>query len=703
MAMRFPLDIYYRFLLTILIFSSFFTPFSWAAEPAACLSSDPSQWPQPSKPYFMIVVDTSGSMGTVVLTGANSCGYQHNRLGDARCAVKNIVSAYAGVANFGLATYAWKEANCQNATCGTCDQTTGCFSQCTAQFAANDNNFCGPLTTEPDLGISIHSGGLVLTPMLQDHFWSNPPDPSNANTLLSLVDNDCGNSEIGAAGQTPLGGTLFNLHRYFAGSYQDPFTAQTLPSPIGPATFNGQPAERPCRSINVILITDGDETCDSYNAGQYPTGEGLAVFEAGKLFNTGVTVDGQTFRIKTSVVGFLGATIPALNNIAAAGGTGASYSTTNEAQLSQALSSIIASALKPETCDNADNNCNGCADEGFGHYANLGQTCCAWSTTIQRTTCFNNYLTTITQANPKGDLTKLPCTTVAQAADPTRWLCYNPGETCDNVDNNGDGTVDETITKCGSPLHCPTPEVCNGRDEDCNGLVDDGNVCPAGCSASPEICDGCDNDCDGIADNGVTVTVPCGPNGPGEPPSCQGTQSCKPQQAVATPGACVPNGGFAACTNQPQTETCDSLDNDCDGVVDNNVAPTACTPNGTSLNLVYGGVSQCQKGQTTCLNGVNLCTGFVGPGAEVCDGLDNDCDGQVDEGVADVGQACGTSLGDCQQGVIACVAGALVCQGGRQPQPEICDGLDNNCDGAVDGSNLCTGGQVCRNGQCVTP
>src|SRR6185503_15388781 len=115
------------------------------AEPAVCLSPDPSQWPAPSRPYFMVVVDTSGSMGTAIAGSSNSCGYQNNRIGHARCAVKNTVQAYGGEVNFGLATYTWRETACVNQTCGACDQNTGCFPQCTAQYAATDNNFCGPL------------------------------------------------------------------------------------------------------------------------------------------------------------------------------------------------------------------------------------------------------------------------------------------------------------------------------------------------------------------------------------------------------------------------------------------------------------------------------------------------------------------------------------------------------------------------------
>jgi hypothetical protein len=77
----------------------------------------------------------------------------------------------------------------------------------------------------------------------------------------------------------------------------------------------------------------------------------------------------------------------------------------------------------------------------------------------------------------------------------------------------------------------------------------------------------------------------------------------------------------------------------------------------------------------------------IHPGAaEICNGMDDDCDGQIDEGQPAGGAACTIPglLGVCTQGQTSCAAGPLVCQQVNQPSPDVCDGQDNDCDGVVD-------------------
>src|SRR5688572_20956053 len=118
------------------------TPRAEAQEPAACLNPDPKVWPAPSRPYFMLAVDTSGSMTactnpTTVYpnkcpVGAtpNSCSLTPTRYNDAKCAVQKTIQAYAGEVNFGLATYAVEINGCP----------ANCTSQCTSGNAAD----CAP-------------------------------------------------------------------------------------------------------------------------------------------------------------------------------------------------------------------------------------------------------------------------------------------------------------------------------------------------------------------------------------------------------------------------------------------------------------------------------------------------------------------------------------------------------------------------------
>ena len=113
------------------------------------------------------------------------------------------------------------------------------------------------------------------------------------------------------------------------------------------------------------------------------------------------------------------------------------------------------------------------------------------------------------------------------------------------------------------------------------------------------------------------------------------------------------------------------------------------------------------------------CAGEVEPQAEVCNGVDDDCNGAVDDFTEGKGEgtACDTGRpGVCSDGVNRCVSGAVFCVAITQPTPEICDGLDNNCNGRTDElwnkqtdaahcggpyeCRACPSGDACCSGRC---
>ncbi len=318
----------------------------------------------------------------------------------------------------------------------------------------------------------------------------------------------------------------------------------------------------------------------------------------------------------------------------------------------------------PEICDGADNDCDGLIDEDATDPS-------AW------------------YRDGDGDGYGDPGQTQQACAQPSGYVSDNTD--CDDTD---------------PAVHPGDLEVCDGKDNDCDGAIDDGTDQPTTCgvgacasigviacvsgvlqpdtctpgTGTAETCNGLDDDCDGAVDDGTDQPTTCGVG------ACASIGVIACVSGVLQPDTCTPGTGTA--------ETCNGVDDDCDGAIDDGTdRPTTC------------GVGACASiGVIACVSGVlqpDTCT----PGtavAETCNGLDDDCDGAIDDGT-DQPTTCG--VGACAStGVIACLNGTLqpdTCTPGTAVA-ETCNGLDDDCDGAIDenGAALCDDTDPCTAESC---
>lgn len=260
--------------------------------------------------------------------------------------------------------------------------------------------------------------------------------------------------------------------------------------------------------------------------------------------------------------------------------------------------------------------------------------------------------------------------------------------TCNGEDDDCDGAVDDDFAEV--PTTCGVGACARAGRVSCSGgqVVDD---CAAGQPAVDDsTCDGADDDCDGRLDEDYLPAVTaCGAGAC----AASGTRSCVAGVEV---DSCTPGGAAASDT------VCNAVDDDCDGEIDEDYSPRASTC----------GTGACARtGSVGCSNGAEVDTCTPAAAAESdssCDGTDDDCDGAVDEDFAGVPTACGA--GACgQAGITTCIEGQVVdtcVPGAPAPDDSVCDGIDADCDGAVDEDFLalettCGVGSCARGGSTI--
>ena len=376
----------------------------------------------------------------------------------------------------------------------------------------------------------------------------------------------------------------------------------------------------------------------------------------------------------------------------------------------------------PEICDGIDNDCDGATDE----------TAPTWYADLDADGHGGKALTTVACTAPGGFLASSDdCADLDPAVHPGAVeACNAVDDNCDGstglgeVDGDGDGfLVCEGDCNDASAVVSPVArEVCNGADDDCDSSIDENSAvdaqtwfvdadndgygttastteacsAPSGFAANDrdcddtssaskpggvEVCGGKDEDCDGDVDepsaSNATLWYADG-DGDGSG-SAVSTRSCSaPAGFVAVSGDC--DDGDKA---RPGTEVCNGIDDDCNGALPAN-----------ELDVDKDGYLACRECDDS--------KAAIFPGApELCNGKDDDCNGVLDDGAVDAGRwyrdadndkfgvftqvtsACSTpsgyvaAPGDCNDGDVTIYPAAL----------EVCDAKDHNCDGAIDFDN----------------